>query len=180
MRAILACLAISCLAAGPVAAADERWFHVVVDGGGRHEERVRVNLPFSLVERVLPRIETKELRREEVSIGGSRLSREDVEAILAAARTAADGEPLAADRLDEDVRVSKEGEYLRVRANEDDDVADARVPLSVLDALYGRKGELDLLAAVRALEKHADGVAVTLEESGSTVRIWIDRRNESD
>jgi hypothetical protein len=180
MRANLAGLAISFLAAGPIAAADDPWLHVAVDDGGRNEERVRVNLPMPLVEKVLPRIETEELRRDGISLGGEKLSREDVAAILEAARGAADGEYLAVDRLGESVRVSKEGEFLRVRAQDEDEVADARIPRSVLDALFSREDELDLVAAARALEEHADGVVVKLEESGATIRVWIDRRNQSD
>ncbi|MGH2569809.1 MAG: hypothetical protein ACRDGR_01200 [bacterium] len=183
MKSMPVWLAISSLAAGPVAAKDDPWLHVAIDGGVE-EERVRVNLPLSFVEAVLPRIEAGELRdelgRDGIQIGDSELSREDVAAILAEARTAADGQVLAMDRLDESVRVAKEGEILTVRAQEDEEVVEARVPLSVLEALFSGNDELDLLAAVRALEKHAEGVRVEVEGGGETVRVWIDRENQSD
>jgi hypothetical protein len=184
MRIVPVWLAIASLATGPVAAKDDPWLHVAIDGGGADAERVRVNLPLSFVEAVLPRIETGELRdelgRDGLRIGGSELSREDVAAILAAARTATDGEYVAVDRLDESVRVVKAGEYLTVRAEEDDEVAEARIPLPVLEALFSGKDELDLVAAVRALEKHEEGVLVKVEEGGETVRVWIDRENQSE
>ena len=183
MKAMPVWLAISSLVVGPVAAKDDPWLHVAIDGGVE-EERVRVNLPLSFVEVVLPRIEAGELRdergRDEIQIGGSDLSREDVAAILAEARTAADGQILAADRLDESVRVAKEGEVLTIRAQDDEEVVEARIPLSVLEALFSGEDDLDLLAAVHALETHAEGILVEVEGGGETVRVWIDRENQSD
>jgi hypothetical protein len=183
MKSMPVWLAISCLAVGPVAAKEDPWLHVAIDGGS-DAERVRVNLPLSFVEVVLPRIEAGELRdelgRDGIRIGGSELSREDVAAILAAARTAPDGQILAADRLDESVRIAKQGDVLTVRAQEDEEIVEARIPLSVLEALFSGEDDLDLLAAVRALEKHAEGVRVEVEGGGETVRVWIDRENQPD
>ena len=183
MKSMPVLLAISSLAVGPVAAKDDPWLHVAIDGGVE-AERVRVNLPLSFVEVVLPRIEAGELRdelgRDGIQIGGSKLSREDVEAILGAARTAPDGQVLAVDRLDENVRVAKQGDVLTVRAQEDEEVVEARLPLTVLEALFSGEDDLDLMAAVRALEKHAEGVLVKVEGGGETVRVWIDRENQPD
>ena len=61
------------------------------------------------------------------------------------------------------------------------DQVEIRVPISVLDALVsGDDDELDLLAAVRALGEHEEETLVMVQETDSTVRIWIDRKNESD
>ena len=109
---------------------------------------------------------------------------EDIVKILASVRDARDGEYVTVDSVDESVRIAKEGEYLTLHVEEthdDAETVDVRVPVSVLDALVsGDDDELDLLAAVRALGEHEDEAFVRVQETDATVRIWIDRQNQSD
>jgi hypothetical protein len=179
---MLACLALLLLAAPANAVDRDQWLHIAVDGTGRNDERVRVNLPMSIVESVLPLIETDELHDGKVWIDEADLSHDDIVQILAAIRDAEDGEYVTVESLDEDVRIAKEGAYVTVHVEERrGDIVDVRVPVAVLDALVsGKDDELDLLAAVRVLGEQGDQTLVTVEESDSSVRIWIDRKNESD
>jgi hypothetical protein len=181
MKATIACLALVLLA-GPAQGVDrDQWLHVAVDGRGGNDERVRVNLPLSIVETVLPLIETKELRDGKVWIDQQDLSHQDIVKILASIRDAKDGEYVTVDDLNESVRIAKEGNYLTVHFEDHGEKGEIRVPVSVLDALVsGEDDELDLLAAVRALGEADDQTLVTVEEIDTTVRIWIDRKNESD
>jgi len=182
MTRTLACLAL--FLAVPAGAADRAsWLHVAVDGTAGNEERVRVNLPMSIVETVLPLIETDELHDGKVWLDDAELSHADIVRILASVRDAPDGEYVTVEDLDERVRIAKEGRYVTVHVEDDrpGDTVDVRVPVAVLDALVSGDGdELDLLAAVRALGEHGEAELVTVEESDSTVRIWIDGKNETE
>ena len=182
MRTMLAVL-IPLVLAAPAPAVDRaQWLHIAVDGTGSDPERVRVNVPLSLVEVVLPLVETRELHDGKVRIDGHELARQDIAKILEALRDAEDGLYVTVEDAGETVRIAKEGKHVTVRFEETPgEKGEVRVPVAVLDALVsGEDGELDLLAAVRALGEHEAETLVTVEETDATVRIWIDRKNESD
>jgi hypothetical protein len=108
-------------------------------------------------------------------------SREDLKTILAAVRDAQDGEYVTVEGIDEDVRVAKEGKHILVRVRDSHDDVDIKMPVAVLDALLaGEEDELDVLAAVTALADHGEGTLLTARDGDDTVRIWIDRQNQSD
>lgn len=182
MRTLAAGLALLLLVAPADAVDRDQWIHIAVDDRDGHGERVRVNVPLSIVEAVLPLIESDELHDGKIWLDDSELSHADIVKILAAVRDAQDGEYVTVESVDENVRIAKEGKYLTVKVEERrGDVVDVRVPVSVLDALVsGEDDELDLLAAIRVLGEQGDQTLVTVEETDSTVRIWIDRKNESD
>jgi hypothetical protein len=166
----------------PVSAADrDQWLHVAVDESGQGGDRVRLNIPLTLVEAVLPLIETHEFRNGRVVIEDEEFSREDLKTILAAVRDAQDGEYVTVEGIDEDVRVAKEGKHILVRVRDSHDDVDIKMPVAVLDALLaGEEDELDVLAAVTALADHGEGTLLTARDGDDTVRIWIDRQNQSD
>ena len=182
MRTLAAGLALLLLVAPADAVDRDQWIHIAVDETDGRGERVRVNLPLSIVEAVLPLIESDELHDGKIWLDDSELSHADIVKILAAVRDAQDGEYVTVESVDENVRIAKEGKYMTVKVEEHrGEVVDIRVPVSVLDALVsGKDDELDLLAAIRVLGEHGDQTLVTVEEKDSTVRIWIDRKNESD
>jgi hypothetical protein len=183
-KTILSGLILSLLLLTGAANAGDRWLHVRVDEGGRHGERVRVQLPLNMIKAVLPLIETDELRHGRVYLGHEDLDVAEIRAILSAVREAPDGEYVSVDGDDERVLVAKRGDYLYVRAEERDrwdegEVVRVRVPMVVVEALLtGDPDELDLVAAVNALDDLGSTELVRVDDGESRVKIWIDERQE--
>jgi hypothetical protein len=169
-------------------ASDTRWLHVRVEDGGQDGEIVRVNLPLSLAEKVLPAIHTKEFHEGKVKVSEAKFEDVDVRAILEALRTAPENEFVSVQGSHEDVRVAKSGGNLLVKVREAKDkekgkteTVEVSIPFAVVDALLsGNQDELDVLAAVRALGAIGDTVLVTVNDKDSKVRIWVDARNTAD
>jgi hypothetical protein len=168
---------------------NDQWLHVSVDGLDEDSERVRINVPLSLVSAILPLIEDDDFHRGRIVLDGEEFDRADLVAILDALREAEDGEYVTVQDRRDFVRVAKEGGYLLIhveerhpRTDEVENRVDVRVPLAVIDALTsGEENELDLAAAVEALGEHGNqGDLVTVNDDENTVRIWIDRENTSD
>jgi len=160
------------------AATGDLWLHVRVEEAGESAEKVNVNIPLSLVEEILPAIESHELHGGKVRVDADEFEGTDLRAVWEAIRKTRDAEFVTVESPDENVRVAKEGNFLVVHATDRGDEAetvDVRIPLSVVDALFSAgPGELDVLAAIRALGEHAGGDLVTVRSSDANVRVWID------
>jgi hypothetical protein len=167
-------------------AEETKWLHVKVEETGAQGETVRINLPLSLAEKVLPAINTKELRGGKVKMNEAKFKDVDVRAILEALRTAPENEFVTVEGPKENVRVAKSGGNLLVKVHEakekgKTETVEVSVPFTVVDALLsGTKDELDVLAAVRALGTIGDTVLVTVNDKDSKVRIWVDSRNTTE
>jgi hypothetical protein len=168
------------LAAGATALrAQERWIHIHVDDGG---DRVRVNLPLSLVEEVLPLVETGELNAGRLRIHRHEVENVDFKKVWEAVRKAPAGDFVTVEGTDGTVRVANAGGFLTVHVDEAasgavrGDRVRVKVPASAIDALFAPGGdELDVVGLVRALGQSPGDDLVTVEEGDSTrVRIWID------
>ena len=187
MRKILLGLAMG-LSTSTAALAVDRWVHIKVEDGGANGEIVRVNVPLALAEKVLPAINTKELRGGKVKWDQAKIEEVDVRAILEAVRTAPDNEFVTVESKRNHVRVAKSAGHLLVKVQEwkgankeKQETVDVSIPFPVIDALLsGGKDELDVLAAVRALGTIGDTVLVTGNDKDSKVRIWVDSRNTTE
>lgn len=181
--AALAALFCFCLANAALAAPAERWIHIKVDDTAKGE-LVRVNVPLSFAEKVLPTINHGELREGKVHIGNANIDDVDLHALLDAIRTAPDNEFVTVQSRDEDVRVAKSNGNLVVHVldkREKDQKVDITMPMTVVDALFkSGTNDLDLVAAVRVLRELGDTTLVTIHDATQNVRIWIDSRNTSE
>lgn len=170
---------------GATSSTSDKWLHVrVQDGTGDGMETVHVNVPLSLAEAVVPAIKVDKLHDGKVRIddGDLKLDQVDFRQILQALRDTKDGNFVTVEGTD-NVRVAKQGGFLVVKVAEGGSGAkvDMKLPMAVVEALFtGEKNELNLLAAIRALGEHADGVLVTVDERDTKVRIWIDSKNETE
>lgn len=166
-----------------LAAQDERWLHIRVDSTKEDGEIVRVNVPLSMAEKVLPAIKSKELQEGRLKIG-ERTKDTDVRALLEAVREAPDNEFVTVESKKEKIRVAKSKGYLNIRVQEGEtgeEKVEITLPLSVVDALLsGPTDELDLAAGIRALQQHGDAELVRVKEKDQTVRIWVDTKNTAD
>ncbi len=190
--AALALLITLTLPAAAQQAQPEKWLHVRVIETGEKGETVRVNVPLSLAEAILPSIKAKHIEGGKVRISAIARHHDHVEdvdlrAILEAVKNTQDGEFVTVESKKENVRVAKKAGYIYVEVRErdkdgqDHEKVDVKVPMKVVEALLsGGKDELDILAAVRALAQHGDTELVTVQERNSTVRIWVDSKNTSE
>jgi len=161
----------------------DRWLHVRVDNQEAKGELVRINLPLSFAEKVLPTIKHDKLRNGKITV--DQANGVDLRALLEAVRTTKDGEFITVQGTTGDVRVAKQGGYLLVHARENKDGSkkrvEVRVPLTVVDALLSAgNNELDLVAGLRVLASQGDTELVSVKDEKSTVRIWLDSRSTSD
>jgi hypothetical protein len=158
----------------------KRWLHVRVESKDAKGETVRVNVPLSLAEKVLPAIHSKDLQGGKVKFNAHHEDI-DIRAVLEAVRAAGDNEFVTVESAKENVRVAKAGGYLLVKVQESEgkgEKVDIKVPFTVVEALLsGEQDELDVLAAVRALSAHGDTELVTVTDESETVRIWVDSKN---
>src|SRR5215468_2903828 len=162
------------------AASSDRYLHVRVSNPGNHE-LVRVNLPLSLAEQVIPAINNDQLSNGKIRCGHFTADKVDVRAILNALKTAPEGEFVTVQEPDNDVRVAKEHGQLVVHVidKKSKENVDVTVPWEVAQALVANtKGdELDIEAAIKALAGVGDVTLVTVTSQEENVRIWVDSNN---
>ena len=169
------------LLASPAAlAGDDLWLHIRVNETGKGGENVSVNIPISMVEAILPMIETEELRGGKLDLGrhSEHLAGLDLREILVALQETPDTNFVTVRSDDENVRVAKENGFLIVNVDEDDERVRVRVPLGVFEALIGEDNELNLIAGLRRLSEFDGGDLVSVQSNDETVRIWIDSDSE--
>jgi hypothetical protein len=184
---LIGCLLMVTLAATGWAAAQERWLHVkVVEDGGRGEN-VNINIPISMIEALLPMIETNEFRDGKVNIrthiDDDVFEGIDLRKMLEAVRDAPDAEFVTVKSDDENVRVAKEKGVLLINVDSrwDSERVRVKIPLEVVEAMIGENpDEIDLLAGIRMLASYGGGDLVNVESDDSNVRIWIDDLQTSD
>ena len=182
MKKALPLLAVLLLAGTiALAAAPERYLHVRVTNPTTHE-MVRVNVPLSLAEKIIPAINNGDLRDGKVHVGGLDANNVNVRAILEALKTAPEGEFVTVQQSDSDVHVAKEHGQLVVHVidKRSKEKVDVTIPWDVAQALISDTSEnqLNIEAAIKALENIAGDVnLVSVVSNDESVRVWIDSRS---
>jgi hypothetical protein len=201
---VLASLYVSLGPASPglTPASAEPWLHVKVVETDRDAETVRVNVPLSLVEALVPLMDhahdgddadddaadntDHHSRRHHhgMSINDHDITPAEMRALLEAVRQAEDGEYVAVDGVDEKVRVTKSGGLFLVDVKdrgEEREQVQVKIRMEVLEALLsGGKDELNFQAAAKSLRNYAGEDLVTVVSKDETVRIWIDDKKTTD
>ena len=159
------------------------WIHVWVEERG---DNIRVNVPLSLIESVLPLIDADELQGGKIRLGALDMDEFDgidPRELWQAIEDAGDAEYVTITGHDENVRVFREGDFIQVAVEKHhgDETVAVRIPVQVVEALFsGEPGELDLLAAVRALAEYGEGDLIHVQDGRTSVRVWIDASNTGD
>jgi hypothetical protein len=156
-----------------------RWLHVRVkdfDGDG---ESVRINFPVRSAAKLLALVDEEGVRGGRVRFNGDEMDADRLRAIWEAVREAEDGEFVSVEGDDENVLVSRSGNYMLVKVEDRDgrerENVDIRIPVPVVDALLSGKGdELNLAAAIEALDVHGNGEIISVDGDDAEVRIWVD------
>jgi hypothetical protein len=185
---------VSMFALAALAMPADRWIHIRVIESGPDGEKVRINIPLSLAEAVLPTIKADKLCDGKVKIEGRAFDQVDLRALLEAVRGAQDNQYVTVESDRENVEVAKAGEFLLIKVHEDregarktararkpDNTVDIKIPFKVANALLsGRDDELNLLAAVRALAEYPNLELVSVKDESDNVRIWVDSTNDAN
>ncbi len=162
----------------PVLKASDLWLHIRAVETGSHPTTVKVNLPFSLVERAAPLIEDARIDDGQIAWNGDPMEIAELRETWRALRSGS-------------VRLSRNGaswtlegkgtaETLVVREGKSAKHAEVRVPAGLVDALLADGSRLDLVAAIDAIARLGAGELVAVDEDGTRVRIWVDRIPEAE
>ncbi len=187
---VMACM----FAFAALAVPADRWIHVRVTNSSPDGDRVRINIPLSLAEAVLPTIKADKLCDGKVKVEGHALDRVDLRALLEAVSKAQDNQYVTVESKHENVEVAKAGEFVLIKVHENREGAgkgagarkagntvDIKIPFKVAHALLsGSNDELNVLAAVRALDEYQSLELVTVQDESDNVRIWVDSKNDAD
>ena len=180
MKRTFLALVLLVAATGVWAASPDRYLHVRVSNPTTHE-LVRVNVPLSLAERVIPAINHGELHDGKIRIGNFTADNVNVKVILDALKTAPEGEFVTVQEPGNDVRVAKERGQLVVHVIDrgSKENVDVTVPWDVAQALISDTNEdqLNVEAAVKALQNVDDTTLVRVSGRDENVRVWIDSWN---
>ena len=172
------------LLAGIAAAAPaDRYLHVQVSDTNKAGESVNVNLPLSVAEKVLPTIDRGPLHQGRVTLDRDQLKGIDMPAIIDALRNSPDNKIVMVRQQDQNIDVSKAGGNIVVHvadAGKRGDNVNVTVPIAVVDALFStaQRNEIDVAAALQALDKAGDTFLVTVENATEHVRVWVDSQSQ--
>ncbi len=177
----LAFVLLLCLSSMPLAAAG--WLHVRVETD--EQEQIRVNIPLSLVTTVLPIIERqapREFSRHGIRIENQEISVAELRQIWAELKSTGNYELATIISPDANVVVKLEDDYLKVDTDASSrERVQVRVPVRVVDALLAGTGEeLNLTAALEALQAEPEQEFVSVDAEDAKVRVWIDSSNEGN
>jgi len=153
------------------------WLHVHVEEP-KQRSRVQVNLPMNAVEAALKAAPDVLASHGRIHLGGHghHLELDDFRQLWKELKGAGDAEIVSVEDGDERVNVSKKGDLVLIRVQNDGqgESVHVDVPASLVDALLSTPGEeLDIRAAVGELRK-LRGDVVRVNDRSSTVRIWVD------
>ncbi len=168
------------LLAGRLQAETKQWVHVHIENPSK-DEKVKVNIPISLVETLMPMIEEKSVEKGRIRLHEKDLSIKDLRRVWKELRNEGDNEFLSIENKDTNLRVFTKGNYLMVEPGEgSENSVEMKIPLAVVDAMLSGEGEeLNLTAAVRALKESGTGDIITVKDKDATVRVWIDESNKA-
>ena len=160
-----------------------RYLHVRVSNPGT-KELVRVNVPLMLAEKVIPAINHGQLRDGKIQIGDFKANDVNIRAILDALKNAPEGEFVSVQETGNDVHVAKEHGQMVVHVidKKGGENVDVTIPWEVAQALISNTSDdqLNVEAAIKALENVGDVTLVRVTSKDENVRVWIDSRNSDE
>ncbi|MCM2313611.1 MAG: hypothetical protein NDJ92_00475 [Thermoanaerobaculia bacterium] len=173
--ALLVALAAS---AAPAARASDLWLHIRVAETGAHPTTVKVNVPFSLVQRAAPLIEDARIDDGEIAWNGDHVEIAELRETWRALRSGSNR--VTKDGVTWELTGKGASEALVVRETKGSGAVEMRIPAALVDALLADGRQLDLVAAVDAISRLGSGELVAVDEDGTRVRIWVDRTPEAE
>ena len=176
---VLSVIAVLVLASAGLAQTQSRgpWMHLEVVEKSDDPGTVKVNLPISMVDVALNLVKDKNLQDGHFKMGHNDMSVAEMRQLWSELKNAGNAEFVTVQKRDETVRISREGSFVLVKVShtKNAEKVDIKMPVSVVDALLSGPGEeLNLKAAVTAMKVGNVGDILTINESNTQVRLWID------
>jgi len=178
---LLALVVIPAVAAHAESGTANPWIHVRVEEA-KDASKVSVNLPLSVVEAALEAAPEILESHGMIHLGEhEKIKVQTLRKIWSELASAGDTDLVTVESDDENVKVSRQGDLVRILVdNKDKQTVRVEVPVSLVDAaLAGEGDEINIKAAISAL-KLQRGDIVTVTEPDTTVRIWIDEQNAQE
>ena len=152
------------------------WLHVEVNESKDDPETVKVNLPFSMVDVALKIVQDKKLNGGKFRLNSTELSVPDLKKMWIEFKKAGNADFVTVEKKTESVKISREGNYLLIKVSEkNQQKVDLRAPVDVVDALLAAPGgELDIKAALVAMQQKGIGDILSVTDKDTKVRIWVD------
>ena len=168
-----------CLFAFTAQAASKEWLHIHVDEKRNEKERVRINIPISLIEVMVPLVEEKAIKDGQIRFDNKEISASELRQIWKTIKEEGDTEYLSVEKHGEKVRVFTSGNFLMVQSDkESNEKVNIKIPLAVVDAMLSGNGDrLNFVAGIKALRESGIRELISVESDDSTVMVWIDEKN---
>lgn len=152
------------------------WLHVEVKESKDDPETVKVNLPFSMVDVALKIAQDKKFNGGKFRLDSTELSVPDIKKMWTEFKKAGNADFVTVEKKTESVKISREGNYLLIKVSEkNQQKVDLRVPVDVVDALLSAPGdELDIKAALVAMQQKGNSEILSVNDKDTKIRIWVD------
>lgn len=175
----LALVSVFCLFAVGAQAAAKEWLHINVHDTKGDEEKVRINIPVSLIEVMLPLVEEKAIEDGKIRMNDKDFRVSDLRKMWNSVKTEGDSEFLSVEKKGQNVRVFTQGHFLMVQSDENSrSKINIKIPMAVVDAMLSGEGEsLNLVAGVKALRDSGVRDLISVDDDKTQVMVWIDDKN---
>ncbi len=161
---------------------DDPWIHITVVERDKGGSTVEINLPLAMIGTALSLVPDSALAKGRLQINANGVSLDDIRRLWSQLRATGDAQFVKVREQGSDVTVSREGDLLKVRVDGTGPEAETvrmQLPVALVDALFAGAGDqVNLAGAAKQLET-TRGEVLTVEDSDSHVRIWIDERPSS-
>jgi len=164
---------------GPVLAqSKDPWLHLEVQEKSSDPALVKVNLPISMVDVALDLVKDDKFRHGQFKLDTKEISVAEMRRLWSELKKAGDGEFVSVEKKTETVRIARQGDLLLVKVTGPDKQkakVDLKIPMAVVDALLQGSGDqLNVKAALVAMQQRSLGEILTVNDEQTQVRLWID------
>lgn len=169
------------LSAFSLQAASKEWLHVRVQALSEAAETVKINIPLSLVETMLPLIEQEAIENGRIHLDNKDISTAELRKIWKAVKDEGDTEFVSVEKKGENVRIFTQSNFLMVQSDKDStQKVNIKIPLAVVDAMLSGSGDgFNLAAAVQALRQSGVRDIISVQDEKNTVQVWIDDNSKA-
>ena len=154
------------------------WLHLEVNENTADPTLVKVNLPLSMIDAALSVVKDENLKSGRLKLDTHDISVADMRRLWSELKKSGNADFVTVQKKDESVKIARQGNFLLVKVTESGKKAskvDLRIPFHVVDALLSGPGdELNLKAAITAMQQNGTGEILTVHDNETHVRIWVD------
>jgi hypothetical protein len=183
-RRFLSGLLLLLLLAPPAFAGEKtRWLHVRVEDGSEDGETVRINVPASLINGVLPMItEHQKGNPARFRINDEEIDRAELLKVLEQLRQAPEGVEVIVEKDGGKAWFTRKGDKLQIRVIEDEgQKSETRIllPFKLAEALTASE-KVDLAKAIESLGPEDGEILIVDGDDKTSVRVWMDHKSGGD